>query len=376
MNEEWSINATEFLDKIIKHLPGIVFWKDTNSIYRGCNEMLAKVFGVNIREEVIGKNDHDLGWGVQDVERICKDDQDVIRSKIPKHNIYERLPLANGNFMDVLTNKEPLFDDNNNVIGVFGIATDVTQLRETQKQLEAARKQAEEIRQSVMVLAGSVGHDLRTPLASLSMLFDGLRNRLVKDFQLDALEPYTKTFELAKNILTDINHFIDQTLDNLKQVSRGTTKDSQFSSCNINICVARAINSYPFENNERDLIVYTHQKSFTFLGNPIYFYRIMCNLFKNSLYQIQQTGKGKIIIETEVGDEWNILRYKDTAGDVTLEKIATIFTAFATTKTNGSGIGLAFCELAMQHMGGDISCELVDGDCIQFTLRFPIYNPP
>jgi len=65
-----------------------------------------------------------------------------------------------------------------------------------------------------------------------------------------------------------------------------------------------------------------------------------------------------------------VLYFKDTAGGVTQETVDNIFNGYQTTKAEGTGVGLAFCKLTMQSFGGEMSCHLVDGDCIEFRLKF------
>ena len=53
------------------------------------------------------------------------------------------------------------------------------------------------------------------------------------------------------------------------------------------------------------------------------------------------------------------------------EIISNLFEGFATTKKEGTGIGLAFCQFTMRSFGGDITAHCVDNDCIEFELSFP-----
>ncbi|MSP53374.1 MAG: HAMP domain-containing histidine kinase [Gammaproteobacteria bacterium] len=81
-----------------------------------------------------------------------------------------------------------------------------------------------------------------------------------------------------------------------------------------------------------------------------------------------------MFITTELGETFNILRVKDTAGGVAQETVANLFEGFTTTKEQGTGIGLAFCQLGMRSFGGDITCHRVEGDCIEFIMSFPKNN--
>jgi len=135
----------------------------------------------------------------------------------------------------------------------------------------------------------------------------------------------------------------------------------------------KVLDEYPFLENEKALIHWDTSYLFTFMGNPLLFYRIMFNLIKNSLYQIREKGRGEIYIRAEQTDTHNVLYFKDTAGGVTQEIVDNIFNSYQTTKAEGTGVGLAFCKLTMQSFGGEMVCRLVDGDCLEFGLEFPIF---
>jgi signal transduction histidine kinase len=50
-----------------------------------------------------------------------------------------------------------------------------------------------------------------------------------------------------------------------------------------------------------------------------------------------------------------------------------IFSRFYTTATNGqgAGIGLSFCKMVMESIGGEIQCESREGEYTTFRLIFP-----
>ena len=67
----------------------------------------------------------------------------------------------------------------------------------------------------------------------------------------------------------------------------------------------------------------------------------------------------------------NIFKIKNTAGGLPNHEIENLFEAFKTNTTSETGVGLAFCKLTMQRFGGDITCHGVEGEYLEFDLRFP-----
>ncbi len=51
-----------FLKNITQSLPQFIFWKDTHSVYLGCNQNYANLVGLCSPDDIVGKTDADLDW--------------------------------------------------------------------------------------------------------------------------------------------------------------------------------------------------------------------------------------------------------------------------------------------------------------------------
>ena len=98
---------------------------------------------------------------------------------------------------------------------------------------------------------------------------------------------------------------------------------------------------------------------------------VFFNLLKNAVYYVEAANQGGIDIRVETGDKFNKVYFKDTGTGIPAKSLPHIFERFYTTTDNGTGIGLAFCQLVMQSFGGDISCQSTEGQYTEFTLKFP-----
>src|SRR3990167_3738812 len=385
-------------DYIIKHTAGNLYWKDKNSIYLGCNENMAKIFKLKSTEEVIGKNDYDFYLEKEHVKKIIENDLSVINSG--EEQIFQETGSnEKGQLATYLTKKIPLQDNSGNIIGLVGVSIDITDLkqaeeREKQALVEVAEAKAQaaaetELRQAVMVLAGSIAHDLRTPIAIvrasgvhikkyLPVLVDAYRKASEAQLPLmpDELRPdHLHDLEENTTILQDtairMNDFINITLDTLSKVVRGDLTSEDLMPCSMNASLRATLGNYPFEEEEESDCVHWDREDFQFLGNEVLIIRVLSNLLKNSLQQIKKNQRGEIFITTEEGEKVNRLHFKDTAGGAPPEIVEQLFEGYYTNKEKGTGIGLAFCKLTLKSFGGDITCQSVYGDFIEFTLTFP-----
>ncbi|MDR2437695.1 MAG: PAS domain-containing protein [Endomicrobium sp.] len=112
------------ISDILDCTPGYIYWKDTNGVYLGCNQAEAEMLGFKSPKEIIGKTDYDLLWGDK-AEVLIETDRRIMKNK-ETEEIVEYITSSNGKPLTVLTRKKPLYDDENNVIGVIGVSVDIT----------------------------------------------------------------------------------------------------------------------------------------------------------------------------------------------------------------------------------------------------------
>lgn len=405
---ELSKSRTEnYIDNIIRVIPANIYWKDLNSVILGGNLSHAKHAGFSDPSEVIGKTEHDFIWKEQAAE-IIKNDRRIMESGVGCQ-LEEVATLADGKRHTFLTCKDPLRDKDDKVIGIIGVSTDITDFKKLQEELlriktfiaEASARASnakataeEEMRKTIMVLVGDIVHDLRTPITTIKAVADLLETMLpalleiVEEAQnlgatkTNLLNQHSWDYLLNKTPITYIqdsiamiNDFINTTLAELanahKAVSSELTRDELTKNSSRRI-IDNTLKAYPFSDSERNKIKQNITYDFHFMGNSILLMKVLFNLIKNAFEQIALNSKGEIIISTEKGDDYNLIRIKDTAGGARPEIVSNFFNGYFTTKKNGTGIGLAFCKKTMISFGGDIVCNSVYGESMEFILKFPV----
>jgi signal transduction histidine kinase len=82
------------------------------------------------------------------------------------------------------------------------------------------------------------------------------------------------------------------------------------------------------------------------------------------------TGGGELTIKSETGDGQLLISVSDTGVGFPAEQAEQIFTAFFTTKDNGTGMGLPISRSIIESHGGRLwaSCSSRRGATFQFTL--------
>ncbi len=170
------------LQLVLDTIPVRVFWKDTNSVYLGCNRLFAEDAGLADTDEIVGKRDLDMPWAAL-AEAYRADDKAVIESGIAKLNFEEPLLAAGGQSVILQTSKIPLRDANDQIIGILGTSVDITDRKAADAAL-ALRQAQERERQSYLTAL----HEITLELTRAETLDDYYRTTVVQGRQKLGLE--------------------------------------------------------------------------------------------------------------------------------------------------------------------------------------------
>ena len=138
--EENLRDSTQMVEGVIHAIPARVFWKDRNLAYLGCNAAFARDAGFASPQDVVGKDDFQMGWREQ-AEAYRADDRQVIESGRAKLLIEEPQTTPDGRTLALLTSKIPLRNAKGDVVGVLGTYLDVTDHKRAEKALQESEEQ-------------------------------------------------------------------------------------------------------------------------------------------------------------------------------------------------------------------------------------------
>lgn len=234
-------------------------------------------------------------------------------------------------------------------------------------------------------VAGMIAHELRTPLSGIKSGANAVARyspELIHGYQMaqqqgllpHALRPsrLLQLGEVNSRIIAETdyaNTIIDMLL--IRAGQENALQNCVWEDCSMADCVFTALERYPFKSPEEKALV-KWQGDFHFNGSKLLMQHVLFNLLKNALYAIATARKGDIHIWTATGENHFCLYFRDTAKGMTAVQLSRLFNHFYTTTFMGTGLGLAFCKLVMQHFGGDIYCDAKEGEFTQFMLTFPI----
>lgn len=128
-------DSRNLLRTVIDAVPMRIFWKDRESRYLGCNPQFARDAGKSRPDDLLGKDDHQMGWAAQ-ADLYQADDRRVMESGIAKLNYEEPQTTPDGKGIWLRTSKVPLRNDRGETIGLLGLYDDVTEQKESLVKLD------------------------------------------------------------------------------------------------------------------------------------------------------------------------------------------------------------------------------------------------
>ncbi|MEJ8837371.1 hybrid sensor histidine kinase/response regulator [Ramlibacter sp. AN1133] len=242
------------------------------------------------------------------------------------------------------------------------------------------RAELERMRRLYSGMAGSVAHEMRTPLAHVEHALETIEASLRRAGQPNAPGLSRDELRRLSALAAQGRHAVRRGLQGitvtLQQLSHRAFDPAQFRPLSAAACVHKAVDEYVYEGaHQRSRVRIEVADDFTFIGDETTFVLIVFNLLKNALYYLPLHPDAIITITVERTPEHRVV-VRDSGPGIAPELLARLFEEFQSSgKSEGTGLGLAFCRRAMQAFGGNISCRSELGRFTEFALTFPPASP-
>lgn len=365
--EASALRDRNMLSHVIDTVPMAVFWKDRSGRYLGGNAVFASYTGAASVEDVLGRTDDDLLLPAPAAAARATD-LEVIEGRQPRNRYVHEHGGHDGVVRWLETIKVPLAESDGDVIGVLGVARDMTQDRQRDEQILHGQKL-----EAVGQLAGGIAHDFNNILGAVLLeveLLDGdLRAGPGDEAQRDSLESIRTAVNRAARLTRQLLLFsrrqpLDMRTVDLNEVIRELLQ-----------MLTRVIGEHitvRFEPSTRPVTVEADSGMLE---------QVILNLCVNS--RDAMPAGGVLTISTSVMDAsvddgtdapYACLQVTDTGIGMSDDTRRRIFEPFFTTKevSKGSGLGLATTHGIVAQHHGWIDVDSTEGEGTSFHVCLPL----
>jgi two-component system CAI-1 autoinducer sensor kinase/phosphatase CqsS len=231
-----------------------------------------------------------------------------------------------------------------------------------------------EHRQYTLNTVGIMAHEMRTPLATLSLIGDAIRNetRRPKD---ELSEQRTEQLVVRLHTLVrNMNQQIDTQMANARPLRLSAQRETVVAS----ELLRHVVKDYPYRSlRERDSVELVLRRDFSFESSYRLFVQVINNLLKNAFHAMAANsaapGSGALRIEVGVLGRYGRIIITDQGPGIPPELQGRIFEPFfSTDRSIGHGLGLAFCRQVVRSANGTLRVLSVHGQGAVFTIELPL----
>ena len=269
---------------------------------------------------------------------------------------------------------EVVKDENDNNIGLWGAAQDITKSKQIEEELNNAKEKAEESDRLKSAFLATMNHELRTPLNHVL----GFSNMIPDMTDDDSIKEFAGLInESGSNLLNIIEDIFDLAM--VEQSEIKIREDAVFIR-DIYIELKKQLQEVLSGSNKDDSIrlmfkIDSNIATRQIITDKSKVIQVMSNIIKNA---VKYTHNGEISLSLMLAeDNYLSIKVKDTGIGIPKDKQEIIFEFFRqvddshTRIHDGVGIGLAISQRIANAMGGTIKIESELDIGSEFTFLFP-----
>jgi PAS domain S-box-containing protein len=357
-------------------LPDMVWLKSPDGRFLSCNGSVERALGTR-EADMIGKTDYDY-FPREQADVYREHDAQAVREN-RSVVVEEPLLRADGSVRTVLQSiKTPVRNAAGELIGVLGIARDITELRAAQDSMRTLNNELEQrVAERTEALSSAmkelesfsyaVSHDLKAPLRGI----DGYSRILIEDYG-NLLDASGQRF-LAniRNGATQMHALIEDLLAYSRMERRAVDASRvDLGEVMAGVCARRA--DEIAAAGARLVGVFP---SVTVKADRQGVELVLRNLLDNALKFSRESDPPVITLEAHADGKPVVVSIRDNGIGFDMKYHERIFEIFQRLNRNedfaGTGVGLALVRKAMQRMGGRVWAESASGQGACFYLEFP-----
>jgi two-component system CheB/CheR fusion protein len=247
--------------------------------------------------------------------------------------------------------------------GVVITYTDVTERKETSKQLESAVQAAENANKAKSRFLAAASHDLRQPLQTLKLIH-GLLERKAQG------EAERQLIALQEQCLNAMGGMLDTLLD-INQIDAGVVQAEKIETP-INLLLDELRGAFAYHAQAKGLRFRVAPCSLTIVTDPALLEQILRNLIANA---VKYTLRGQVLVGCRRHADHLTIEVHDTGIGIPADEQAWIFEEYhqvanpARERSGGLGLGLSIVKRLADLLGHPVAVRSRPGQGSVFTVE-------
>ncbi|MEZ4600365.1 MAG: ATP-binding protein [Syntrophotaleaceae bacterium] len=280
------------------------------------------------------------------------------------------LPRSGSPPLPIRASVSPIYSKQGEGDGAVMILRDLSQVRE----LEEAIRRSEQL-SMLGTLAAGLAHEIKNPLGGIK----GAAQLL--NMELPDQSPLKEYTTVMNREVDRVNGLIEELLDLARPPS------TKLGPVNMGRVLADIVllQKASQSNKTVDYQLRLDPSIPPILGDQNLLIRLFLNLIKNAGEAIEK--EGVIEISSRIDSQYRINRpgerpvplvtveIRDTGRGIPGDQLDHIFTPFFTTKSRGTGLGLALCQKIVSDHRGILRVDSTPGEGTLFTVSLPLVRP-
>ncbi|MFP3912642.1 MAG: ATP-binding protein [Desulfobacteraceae bacterium] len=341
-------DTSAFADEVVSNLPVGLMATDSRNRITFLNEAAEKITGLT-RDRILGSTPVQVFPSSLHPLIRCLENGDVVLEEETEWRVRGRAPVPVSVSATVIVNEAGSF------VGNLFMVRDLGEVRRLQEEIRRKEKMA-----AVGGLAAGVAHEIRNPLSSIQGLASFFKNKYgQQDEDREAADIMVREVERLNRVISELLDFA--------RPSRLKPKPAD-----INEVLAHSVRLIEQDARARGIQVRLSPQPGLPLGlvDPDRLSQCLINLFLNSI-QAMDSGGVLSVRSLLHGQKELAIEVEDTGRGIDPEDVEKIFEPYFTTKSSGTGLGLAVVHKIMESHKGDIKVRSTPEKGTLFTLILP-----
>ncbi|SCY72834.1 PAS domain S-box-containing protein [Nitrosospira sp. Nl5] len=363
------------LRAIVDNLAALVGEMTPDGVLVEINRTALEVGGLP-SQDVIGKRLDETGWFSYKPEVQQQLREDIKRAQAGE--IVRRdfeIRIANGGLMTADCMLVPVKNARGEVVKIIPSAIDISERMRILKDLQQARRDAEQANQAKSIFLAAMSHEIRTPMNGVIGMADVLQQTSLNGYQMEMVDLIRESAFALLEIIDDILDF--------SKIEAGRLEIEQAPMSVVSV-VEKACNmleSLAARKGVELTLFLDPAIPEEVLGDALRLRQVLVNLANNAIkFSSGQQVPGKVSVRALLAghdlDKVTVeFQISDNGIGMSEETQARLFTSFTqgdtstTRRFGGTGLGLAISHHLVQLMGGEITVQSALGKGSIFTVR-------